>query len=138
MKIFISSPSFKVVEYLEVKLFRILCFSCVSPGSKNTHMTCICQQVHMSILFEFCSRGRSSPCSPIQVSMHKTFSESLWRQVFIKLWFFFYVLTNRSELFERQSQKMVKHTQTIRRLFPRNYLNVSDYFAGLEPKGLRC
>ena len=31
---------------------------------------------------------------------------------------------------------MVKHTQTIRRLLPTNYLSVFDYFVGLAFKGL--
>ena len=31
---------------------------------------------------------------------------------------------------------MVKHTQTIRRLFPKNCLSVFDQFVGLAPKGL--
>ena len=32
---------------------------------------------------------------------------------------------------------MVKHTQTIRRLWPTNYLSVFDHFVGLMLKGLR-
>ena len=32
---------------------------------------------------------------------------------------------------------MVKHTQTIRRLFLTNYLSVFDHFLGLALKGLR-
>ena len=31
---------------------------------------------------------------------------------------------------------MVKHTQTIRRLLPTNYLSVFDHFTGLVLKGL--
>ena len=31
---------------------------------------------------------------------------------------------------------MVKHTQTIRRDLPTNYLRVFDHFVGLPPKGL--
>ena len=31
---------------------------------------------------------------------------------------------------------MVKHTQTIRRLLPKNCLSVFDYFMGLALKGL--
>ena len=33
---------------------------------------------------------------------------------------------------------MVKHTQTIRRLLPTNYLGVSDHFVELPLKGLTC
>ena len=33
--------------------------------------------------------------------------------------------------------QMVKHTQTIRRLLPMNYLSVFDHFVGLALKGLR-
>ena len=32
---------------------------------------------------------------------------------------------------------MVKHTQTIRRLLPTNYLSVFDHFVGLALKGLK-
>ena len=32
---------------------------------------------------------------------------------------------------------MVKHTQTIRRLFPTNCLSMFDHFVGLALKGLR-
>ena len=38
--------------------------------------------------------------------------------------------------FKRQPHKMVKHTQTIRRLLPSNCLSVFDYFLGLALKGL--
>ena len=36
----------------------------------------------------------------------------------------------------RQPHQMVKHTQTIRRLLPTNYLSVFDHFVGLSLKGL--
>ena len=36
----------------------------------------------------------------------------------------------------RLSNKIVKHTQTIRRQKPTNYLSASDYFVGLANKGL--
>ena len=39
---------------------------------------------------------------------------------------------------KRQSHKMVKHTQTIRRKKPTNCLSVFDHFVGLVLKGLRC
>ena len=39
--------------------------------------------------------------------------------------------------FKRQPQKMVKHTQRIRRLLPTNRLSVSDHFVGLALKMLR-
>ena len=39
-------------------------------------------------------------------------------------------------LFKYQPNKMVKHTQTIRRLLPRDCLNVFDHFVGLGFKGL--
>ena len=32
---------------------------------------------------------------------------------------------------KRQLYKMVKHTQTIRRLLPTNFLSVFDHFGGL-------
>ena len=32
---------------------------------------------------------------------------------------------------------MVKHTQTVRRLLPTNYLSLLDHFVGLALKGLR-
>ena len=32
---------------------------------------------------------------------------------------------------------MIKHTQTIRRLLPRNCLSVFDYFVGLALQGLK-
>ena len=38
--------------------------------------------------------------------------------------------------FKSQSHKMVKHTQTIRRLLPTNCLSVFDHFVGLTLKGL--
>ena len=37
--------------------------------------------------------------------------------------------------FKRQYQKMVKHTQTIRRKLPTNCLSVFDRFVGLALKG---
>ena len=39
--------------------------------------------------------------------------------------------------FKRQSHKMVKHTQTIRRVLPVNCLSVFDHLVGLAFKGLR-
>ena len=36
----------------------------------------------------------------------------------------------------RKRQQMAKHTQTIRRLFPTNYLTTFDPFMGLALKGL--
>ena len=36
-----------------------------------------------------------------------------------------------------QPHKMIKHTQTIRRLLPTNCLSVFDHFAGLALKGLK-
>ena len=38
--------------------------------------------------------------------------------------------------FQRQSPKMVKHTQTIRRLLSTNCLSVFEHFVGLAVKGL--
>ena len=35
-----------------------------------------------------------------------------------------------------QPNKMVEHSQTIRRLLPTNCLSVFDHFVGLELKGL--
>ena len=37
--------------------------------------------------------------------------------------------------FKRQPNKMVKHTQRIRRLLPTNCLSVFDHFVGLMLKG---
>ena len=37
---------------------------------------------------------------------------------------------------KRQPHKMVKHTQTIHRLLPKNCLSVFDHFVGLVLKGL--
>ena len=42
-----------------------------------------------------------------------------------------------TEPFKRQPYKIVKHTQTIRRLLPTNCSSVSDHFVGLAFKGLR-
>ena len=39
--------------------------------------------------------------------------------------------------FKRQTHKMVKHNQTIRRLLPTNYLSVFDHFVGLALKELK-
>ena len=39
--------------------------------------------------------------------------------------------------FKRRPHKMVKHTQTIRRLLKTNCLGVFDYFVGLALKGLK-
>ena len=39
--------------------------------------------------------------------------------------------------FKRQSNKMVKHTERIRRLLPTNCLGVFDHFVGLVLKGLK-
>ena len=44
---------------------------------------------------------------------------------------------NDSSPFKRQSHKMIKHTQTIRRLLPMNYWSVFDHFVGLVLKGLK-
>ena len=41
-----------------------------------------------------------------------------------------------SQPFKRQSHKMVKHTQTIRRLLPMNWLSVFEIFVGLVLKRL--
>ena len=38
--------------------------------------------------------------------------------------------------FTRQPQKMVKHTDTIRRQQPMNCLSVFEHFEGLAPKAL--
>ena len=38
---------------------------------------------------------------------------------------------------KRQPHKMVKHTQTIRRLLPTNCLSVFDHLVELAVKGLR-
>ena len=46
------------------------------------------------------------------------------------------MLNSASQPFKRQSHKMVKHTQTIRRLLLTNCLNVFDDFVGLALKGL--
>ena len=37
--------------------------------------------------------------------------------------------------FKRQAHKVVKHTQTIRRLLPTSCLSVFDHFVGLALKG---
>ena len=39
--------------------------------------------------------------------------------------------------FKRQTHKMVKHNQIIRRLLPTNYLSVFDHFVGLALKELK-
>ena len=39
--------------------------------------------------------------------------------------------------FKRQPHKIVKHTQTIRRLQPKNYLSAFDHFMGSELKVLK-
>ena len=39
--------------------------------------------------------------------------------------------------FKRQAHKMVQHTQTIRRLLPRNCLSVFAHFVGLTLKWLK-
>ena len=54
-------------------------------------------------------------------------SKSQWIKILIKTGF---------ETFQRQPHKMVKHTQTIRRLFPMKCLSVFDHFVGLALKGL--
>ena len=41
-----------------------------------------------------------------------------------------------SQPFKRQPHKMVKHTQTIRRILPTNCLSMFDHFVGLALKGL--
>ena len=46
------------------------------------------------------------------------------------------ITTEKNKHFKRQSHKMVKHTQTIRRHKPTNYLSVFDNFVGLTIKGL--
>ena len=38
---------------------------------------------------------------------------------------------------KRQPHKMVKQTQTVRRLLPTNCLSVFDHFVGLALKGLK-
>ena len=38
--------------------------------------------------------------------------------------------------FKTQPHKMVKHTQTLRRLLPTNYLSVFDHFVGLTLKNV--
>ena len=40
--------------------------------------------------------------------------------------------------FKHKPHKMVKHTQTIRRLLPTNCLSVFDHFVGLALKGLKA
>ena len=40
--------------------------------------------------------------------------------------------------FKQQLHEMVKHTQTIRRLWPTNCLSVFDHFMGSALKGLRA
>ena len=42
------------------------------------------------------------------------------------------------EPFKRKSHKVVKHTQTIRRLFPANCVSVFHHFVGLALQGLKC
>ena len=41
-----------------------------------------------------------------------------------------------SELFKTQTHKILRHTQTICRLLPTNYLSMFDHFVGLALKGL--
>ena len=43
---------------------------------------------------------------------------------------------NKYKLFKRQPYKMIKYTQTIRRLYPTNCLSVFDHFVVLALKGL--
>ena len=43
----------------------------------------------------------------------------------------------KTELFMRQTHKMVKHTQTIYLLLPTNCVSMSDHFMGLTCKGLK-
>ena len=45
-------------------------------------------------------------------------------------------MENTCQSFKRQPHKMVKDTQTVRRLLPTNCLSVFDYFVGLAFKGL--
>ena len=47
------------------------------------------------------------------------------------------LLNPPSSPFKRQIYKMVKHTQTIRRLLSTNCLSVFDHFVGLVLKGLK-
>ena len=44
---------------------------------------------------------------------------------------------NQRKPFKRQPRKMVKHTQTIRRVLPTNVLSLFDHFVGLALKGLQ-
>ena len=46
------------------------------------------------------------------------------------------LLMLKHSLFKSQPHKMVKYTQTIRRLLPTNCLSVFDHFVGLALKGL--
>ena len=43
----------------------------------------------------------------------------------------------RHERVQRQTYEMVKHTQTIRQVFPNNCLSVFDHFVRLALKGLK-
>ena len=45
---------------------------------------------------------------------------------------------NNYKLFKRQPYKMIKYTQTIRRLLPTNCLSVLDHFVVLALKGLNA
>ena len=54
--------------------------------------------------------------------------------VFLKCFFVFNLVATLP--FKRQPHKIVKHTQTIRRLLPTNCLSVFDHFLGLALKGL--
>ena len=51
-------------------------------------------------------------------------------------WYFYENIDFNKNLNPRQPNKMVKHTQTLRRLLPTNYLSVFDHFVELPRKGL--
>ena len=59
------------------------------------------------------------------------FEERAWKKQYS-----FHCLSLSLNTFSANSTKMVKHTQTIRRQKPTNYLSGFDYFDGLELKGL--
>ena len=44
---------------------------------------------------------------------------------------------NEASSLKRQPRKMIKHTETIRRLLLTNCLNAFDHFVGLAIKGLK-
>ena len=56
--------------------------------------------------------------------------------LFKYMWPFSGYQTLNGKLFLHQPYKMVKHTKTIRRLFPTNFLSEFDHFVGFALEGL--